>query len=137
MPKVLLVEDDRDVAGLIKQWLESENYSLDIAHEGNIGYEHIRQGHYDIIVLDWELPGISGLEICRRYRTGGGTTPVLMLTAKDLVDEKATALDAGADDYLTKPFHMKELSARLRALARRSSVSASTCSKLVILSLTP
>lgn len=120
MPKILLVEDDRDLSFLIEEWLRGENYTLDICHDGLEGYEFLRQGHYDLLILDWDLPGMSGLEICKKFRAKGGSQPVLILTGKNQILEKEQGLDAGADDYLCKPFHMRELSARLRALGRRS-----------------
>jgi len=119
MPKILMVEDDRDLAFLVEEWLTSQNYSLDICHDGIEGYEYLRQGNHDIIILDWDLPGMSGVDICRKFRQNGGTTAILMLTGKTRIDDKEVGLDAGADDYLSKPFHMRELSARLRALSRR------------------
>jgi two-component system, OmpR family, response regulator len=119
VPKILLVEDDKDLALLVSEWLHAENYSLDIAHDGKEGYEFLRQGHYDVVILDWDLPRMSGLEICQKYRSNKGVSPILMLTGKSQISEKEQGLDAGADDYLAKPFHMRELSARLRALGRR------------------
>lgn len=119
VPKILLVEDDKDLALLVSEWLRSENYSLDIAHDGKEGYEFLRQGHYDVVILDWDLPRMTGVEICQKYRSAKGVAPILMLTGKSQIAEKEEGLDAGADDYLAKPFHMRELSARLRALSRR------------------
>ena len=125
MPKILLVEDDKDLALLVSQWLQSENYSLDIANDGMEGYEFLRQGHYDVAILDWDLPRMSGVEIVLKYRAAKGITPILMLTGKGAISEKEEGLDAGADDYLPKPFHMRELSARLRALTRRPTTTVS------------
>lgn len=119
MPKVLLVEDDKDLTQVIYEWLTSQNYGLEIAHDGLSGYEYLRQGYFDIIILDWDLPGMTGMEILKKYRANKGTCPVLMLTGKTNIEEKEEGLDSGADDYLTKPFSMRELSARLRALSRR------------------
>ncbi|MGH9553281.1 MAG: response regulator transcription factor [Terriglobales bacterium] len=124
MPNILMVEDDRDLALIVGQWLRKQNYTLDICHDGLEGYEYARQGHYDAIILDWDLPGMSGLEICQRYRSNSGTTPILILTAKDQIADKERGLEQGADDYLCKPFHMRELAARLRALMRRPIGSA-------------
>lgn len=119
MPKVLVVEDDRDLALSIKQFLEGQQISAEVAYDGAAGNEFIRQGQFDVIVLDWDLPGMSGIEICQRYRASQGVTPILMLTGKSLIGEKEKGFDAGADDYLTKPFNMRELCYRIKALARR------------------
>jgi DNA-binding response OmpR family regulator len=121
MAKILLVEDDRDLAVMVVEWLTHEHYSVESAYDGRDGLEKVSIGEYDIIVLDWQLPHMSGLDICKRFREQGGSTPIIMLTGKGTVSEKETGLDSGADDYLTKPFNMKELSARIRALLRRSS----------------
>lgn len=121
MTKILLVEDDKDLTQVISEWLMSQNYGLEIAHDGLSGYEFLRQGHFDIAILDWDLPGMTGMEILKKYRSNKGTIPILMLTGKSAITEKEEGLDSGADDYLTKPFSMRELSARLRALARRPS----------------
>lgn len=120
MQKILLVEDDRELALVVGEWLISENYAVDTVHEGKSGYAYLSEGHYDLAILDWSLPGLTGVEILQKYRANHGGTPVLMLTGKNEIAEKEQALDAGADDYLTKPFAMRELSARLRALSRRS-----------------
>lgn len=117
--KLLLVEDDRDIAALIKQWMEAERISIDVAYDGLSGFEYLRQGHYDAVILDWSLPGLSGIDILNRYRAGGGTTPVLMLTAHSLIEQKVTGFESGVDDYLTKPFHVQELYVRVKALAKR------------------
>ncbi len=119
LPKILLVEDDRSLTFLVDEWLRSQHYSLDICHDGTEGFEYMLQGNYDLIILDWDLPGMTGTEICKKYRLNHGKTPILMLTGLSRIDDKEQGLDAGADDYLTKPFHMRELSARLRALSRR------------------
>lgn len=121
MAKILLVEDDKDLAVMVVEWLTHEHHSVESAYDGRDGLEKVSIGEYDIIVLDWQLPLMSGLDICKRFREQGGSTPIIMLTGKGTVSEKETGLDSGADDYLTKPFNMKELSARIRALLRRSS----------------
>lgn len=119
MPKILLVEDDQSVAKTIIEWLLIDKYLVEHEPSGDSGYDMLRAYQYDLVILDINLPRMSGIEICREYRNKGGTTPILMLTGRDTIDEKETGLDAGADDYLTKPFHLKELSARVRALLRR------------------
>lgn len=103
----------------ISEWLKSERYVVDIVHTGELALEHLQSFEYDLVILDWEMPALSGIEVTKQYRDSGGMTPILLLTGKDTIDEKEMGFDAGADDYLTKPFHPKELSARLRALLRR------------------
>lgn len=137
MPKILYVEDDKDLSSMVREWLQAENFSLEIVHDGALGWEYLRQGEYDLIILDWQLPGMDGVEILRRYRNMKGMTPVLMLTGKGTIDSKEEGFEAGADDYLTKPFSMKELSARLRALMRRPSMMASSTIKVRDIELDP
>ena len=119
MPKILLIDDDKDLVEMVKEWLEAANYNYEIAHDGKAGWEFLRQGIYDVIVIDWNLPGMEGPEICRKFRANRGTTPIIMLTGKTQIEDKETGLDSGADDYLTKPFSIKELMARIRAQLRR------------------
>lgn len=123
MSKILLVEDEVDLSKQIKDWLHREHYLVETVDNGEIGYHQLRVSKYDLVILDWQLPGMSGIDICKKYRTAGGKSPVLMLTARSAVDDREAGLDAGADDYLCKPFHMKELSARIRALLRRAAGS--------------
>lgn len=120
MAKVLIVEDDKQLSALIVDWLNGEKYATEAVYKGTDGLERLQFYKYDVVILDWELPGLSGVEVCRKFRDEGGTTPILMLTGKKEITEKAEGLDSGADDYLTKPFDVVELSARLRALLRRS-----------------
>jgi DNA-binding response OmpR family regulator len=117
--RVLIIEDDRNMAGLLRRGLEEENHIVSLALEGRAGLELAESYQFDVIVLDWMLPGMDGLEVARRLRKGGKATPILMLTARDAVPDIVKGLDAGADDYLTKPFSLAEFLARLRALARR------------------
>lgn len=119
MSKILLVEDDAEMATTIISWLESEHYEVVHCAEGNAGFDRIKSSTFDMAILDWELPGLTGVEICKRYRQGHGSMPVLLLTGRDAVSDRVIGLDVGADDYLTKPFSLKELSARVRALLRR------------------
>jgi DNA-binding response OmpR family regulator len=119
MAKILIVEDELDLAGLVKNWLVRENHLVEQAENGLDALTQMEMSKYDVIILDLMLPGMTGMEVCRRYRQKAGRTPILMLTAKDGVEAKEAGLDAGADDYLTKPFHLKELAARVRALLRR------------------
>jgi DNA-binding response OmpR family regulator len=120
MSKVLLVEDDADLTETIVRWLRSEQYTVEAVNDGKEGMERLDLCQYDLVILDWSLPGMTGVEIVERFRGKQGRTPVLMLTGKSAVADKAVGLDAGADDYLIKPFSLIELSARLRALLRRS-----------------
>lgn len=119
MAKIVVVEDDKDLVNLIKGILSVERHTIDSVHDGHEALAIIQMHPYDLVILDWMLPGRNGTEICRDYRARGGTAPILMLTAKTAVDDRAEGLDSGADDYLTKPFHPKEFSARVRALLRR------------------
>lgn len=120
MAKIIVVEDNVDVADQVRMVLTFEHHTVETLHDGKDASAALRAYDYDVIILDWELPGMNGVEILREYRSRGGNTPVLMLTGKDSVDEKEQGLDSGADDYLTKPFQMKELAARVRALLRRT-----------------
>jgi len=119
MAKIVVVEDDKDLVTLIKGILSIERHTIDSVHDGHEALAIIQMHPYDLVILDWMLPGRTGTEICRDYRARGGSAPILMLTAKAEVDDRAEGLDSGADDYLTKPFHPKEFSARVRALLRR------------------
>jgi DNA-binding response OmpR family regulator len=119
MAKILLIEDDVDLTIVIQGWLASHSHIVEVVHNGNDGMYSMRVCEYDVIILDWELPEMSGIDILKQYRNEGGKTPVIMLTGKRSIDDKETGLDLGADDYLTKPFHMKELAARVRSLLRR------------------
>lgn len=119
MPQILFVEDDKDLSAVVNEWLTADGYTVEVAHDGLTGWEFLRQYNYDVVILDWNLPGLSGPAMCGRYRAAGGVAPVIMLTAKSQITEKVEGFDSGVDDYLTKPFNLKELSARLRALLRR------------------
>jgi two-component system, OmpR family, response regulator len=119
--RILVVEDHERMAGLIRRGLLEEGYAVDLVSSGEDGEWMVAENEYDAIVLDVVLPGIDGFELCRRIRGDGGWAPVLMLTARDAVDDRVRGLDAGADDYLTKPFAFAELIARIRALVRRGS----------------
>jgi two-component system OmpR family response regulator len=117
--RVLIVEDEVKMAGLLRRGLREEGFAADVARTGDDALWMARATEYDAIVLDVMLPGVDGFEVCRRLREDDVWSPVLMLTARDAVGDRVTGLDAGADDYLTKPFSFAELLARLRALARR------------------
>lgn len=119
--RILVIEDEAKVASFIRRALEEETYAVDVAPDGGKGLDLARACLYDLIILDLMLPGLSGLELLRQLRKEQVRTPVLILTARSQVDEKVQGLDAGADDYLTKPFAIEELLARVRALLRRGS----------------
>lgn len=119
MAKILLVEDDYELADRIVDWLEMENHTIELAHSGEDALQLLGNFSYDLVILDWGLPGINGIETCKTYRGRGGLAHVLFLTGRDDVESKAIGLDCGADDYLTKPFDVRELSARVRAMLRR------------------
>ena len=119
MVKILLVEDDEPLAGSLKSELEHENYTVDMVHRGDDAIDFLSSTAYELVILDWNLPAHSGIEICQHIRGKALATAVLMLTANSGEKDKVAGLDCGADDYLTKPFSMPELSARVRALLRR------------------
>lgn len=124
--KILVVEDEKKVASFIKRGLKEQHYTVDVVHDGVNGLYFAENNSYDLIVLDLMLPGKDGLTICKELREKKITTPVLMLTAKDAIKDKITGLDAGADDYLTKPFDFGEFLARVRVLLRRKNDQSST-----------
>jgi two-component system response regulator MprA len=117
--KVLVVDDEPSVRSALQRALALERYDVQLAEDGQQALDTLAEGIVDAIVLDVSMPRIDGLEVCRRLRAAGDRTPVLMLTARDQIDDRVDGLDAGADDYLVKPFALRELNARLRALLRR------------------
>ncbi|MCW2990162.1 MAG: two component transcriptional regulator, winged helix family [Solirubrobacterales bacterium] len=135
--RVLIVEDEVKMASLIRRGLRADGLAADVAIKGEDALWMAGSTAYDAIVLDVMLPGIDGFEVCRRLRQDGVWAPVLMLTARDSVDDRVNGLDTGADDYLTKPFSFSELSARLRALARRGPVERPTVLEVGDLHLDP
>ena len=128
--KILVVEDDRIVGQYVKRGLDEQGYHADLVDDGLEALRLIAGGHYDLVVLDLRLPGMTGFEVLRTIRDRGITSPVLVLTAQDAVDAKVTTLRAGADDYVTKPFAFEELLARVEALARRPRTIASQVLKV-------
>ena len=116
---ILVVEDEKRLAFLLRRVLLEERHTVDLAHEGDTGLDLAESGSYDLVVLDVMLPGIDGIEICRQMREDGVMSPVLMLTARGAIEDRVAGLNVGADDYLTKPFAMEELLARVNALLRR------------------
>ena len=117
--KILVVEDEKKVAGFIRRGLKENNYAVDVAYDGDKGLFLADTNEYDLIILDIMLPGKDGLFICRELRKRKHSVPIMMLTARDEVEDKVSGLDSGADDYLTKPFAFDEFLARVRALTRR------------------
>ncbi len=117
--RILIIEDEERILQFLRRGLTYEGYQVEAAEDGNAGLALAREAPPDLVVLDWMLPGLDGLEVCKRLRAGGGV-PILMLTAKDSVHDRVEGLDAGADDYLVKPFEFEELLARIRALLRRA-----------------
>ena len=132
MLNVLLVEDDLDLADTVVQYLELEGINCHHASNGMAGLQLAREGQYQVLLLDLNLPRLDGLSLCQRLRAEGDDTPILMLTARDTLDDKLAGFEAGTDDYLVKPFALQELTVRLEALARRRSgqVRKLTCGDL-------
>ncbi|QPJ62628.1 MAG: response regulator transcription factor [Candidatus Nitronauta litoralis] len=124
--RILIVEDEKKVAGFIKKGLEEETYAVDVAYDGEEGLLLADTNQYDLIVLDLMLPKMGGLEVLTQLRDKRVNTPILLLTAKDSVEDKVTGLNKGADDYLTKPFAFSELLARVRSLLRRGQAETQT-----------
>jgi DNA-binding response OmpR family regulator len=123
--RMLLVEDEKNVAAFIRKGLEEEFYAVDVAEDGAEAFLMATSNEYDLMILDIMLPGMNGVELCKRLREKGLKAPILMLTAIDSVDSKVECLESGADDYLTKPFAFSELLARIKALLRRTADSVS------------
>ncbi|RAM48353.1 response regulator transcription factor [Mastigocladus laminosus UU774] len=117
---ILLVEDEVKLARFVELELTTEGYQVSVAHDGMTGLTLARESSPDLAILDWMLPGLSGVEICRRLRSTGSSIPIILLTAKDEVSDRVAGLDAGADDYVVKPFSIEELLARIRAHLRRT-----------------
>jgi len=117
--KILIIEDNRDLARLLKSHLQDSAFQADLVFDGTAGMEKIGAGHYDLVILDLMLPGLDGMEICRRLRRKSSYVPILMLTAKSSETDRVVGLEVGADDYVTKPFSIRELIARVKAIFRR------------------
>jgi DNA-binding response OmpR family regulator len=133
--RILIVEDEHKIANSIKKGLEQESYAVDVCYTGTDGFDLASTEDYDVIVLDLLLPGMDGIAICKKLRTENIHTPIIMLTAKGQTNDKVDGLDAGADDYLTKPFAFEELLARIRALVRRPRHAVGTTLKVEDLTL--
>jgi DNA-binding response OmpR family regulator len=133
--RILVVEDDTKIAAAVKKGLELKGFAVDAVHDGETGLAHAIDSDYDLVVLDRMLPGIDGVELVRRVREQGVSTPVLMLTARGTIGDRVEGLNSGADDYLVKPFSFDELNARVKALLRRPVKHTGTIIKLDDLSL--
>lgn len=129
MAKVLMVDDDKDLLRTGRDFLKMEQHLVDTAGTAQDAFDLLAAASYDLIILDWELPDSTGIDILQRLRGKGLTTPILMLTGRTAIEDRTTGLDSGADDYLIKPFHFKELNARVRALLRRSAPQVSSVIK--------
>lgn len=119
--RILIVEDESGIASFLKQGLEEEAFAVDVADQGKKGLQLALSGEYDLLLLDWMLPGLSGIEICRQFRKEFPDTPVIFLTAKDTLEETIFGLQSGANDYIKKPFHFEELLERIRVQLRPKS----------------
>lgn len=137
MTKLLLVEDQKDFADAVRDWLVAQNYLVDIANDGSEALQYLRSGEYDLLILDLNLPGVSGIDVARTFRRQGGKAPIIMLTGNKTIDDKELGFDAGADDYLTKPFNMRELSMRVKAQLRRTSAVDDGCLEIGELKIFP
>ncbi len=135
--KVLLVEDDLRIAHSLKKGLQQERYTVDMAADGTSGHDLASTEPYDVIILDYMLPGMDGLQICQALRKSRNYTPIIMLTAKNSTSDITATLDAGADDYLTKPFSFEELLARIRAVTRRPASQVTSILRIGDLTLDP
>jgi len=135
--KLLLIEDDERIADALAEELSDQHYAVDVVYDGQTGWDYADMVQYDLIVLDVMLPEIDGITLCQRLRQAGHQVPILMLTARDAIADKVVGLDAGADDYLVKPFDLQELSARIRALLRRGNTTTPPVLQWQQLSLDP
>ena len=134
-PKILLVEDEAKLAQFIELELKYEGYNVTVVNDGLSGLSNARESAPDLILLDWMLPGMSGVDICKRLRQTGSKVPIILITAKDDISDRVTGLDAGADDYIVKPFNLEELLTRVRANLRRNQQEDPDCLDLLDLSL--
>ena len=125
--RLLLIEDERKVADVVARGLRAERFAVDVAYDGDSGWEMASNIEYDLLILDLMLPGLNGTELLRRLRRKGGKAPVLVLTARDATKDKVENFEAGADDYLTKPFAFAELLVRVKALLRRPRSATTMC----------
>lgn len=126
--RVLVVEDEKGIANFLKEGLEEEGFAVDVANDGKKGLALSRENEYDVVLLDWMLPGLSGIEVCRQIRNDNSSVPIVFLTAKDTVQDTVFGLESGANDYIKKPFAFEELLARVRVQLRTGSADESTLS---------
>ncbi|MBX9940193.1 MAG: response regulator transcription factor [Candidatus Obscuribacterales bacterium] len=119
MAKILLVEDDLELSQRMEDWFSLENHNLEVVHNGEDALQMLTSFEFDVVVMDWGLPGMTGLEVVKQYRKQGGAAPIIFLTGRGEIDNREQGLDGGADDYMVKPFDVRELSARIRSLLRR------------------
>lgn len=125
MAKILVVDDDVNLSKVVHEWLTyQEKHCVQVANKSEEGWQLIQSDEFDLIVLDWDMPGLTGMTILQRFREGGGTTPIIMLTGHAQIDDKELAFDVGANDYLTKPFHLKELASRVRVMIKNVGAQA-------------
>ncbi len=130
MAKILVADDDTELRMVVSDWLASENHAVDLAADGKEAEYLINMFEYEVAILDWEMPGLSGVELCKKIRSRELATVIIMLTGRRAVTDRISGLDSGADDYLTKPFDLGELSARIRALMRRPATAVSSVLKV-------
>lgn len=119
MAKLLIADDDKQMLAVLSDWLQADKYTVEAVNNGDEALFRLRTYDYDLVILDWEMGTTSGIDVCKQFRAAGGNTPIIMLTGRSNLDDKLQGLDTGADDYVTKPFKMEELSARVRAILRR------------------
>ncbi|PSB22745.1 DNA-binding response regulator [filamentous cyanobacterium CCP1] len=134
---VALIEDDLNLARVVEIELQHEGYHVSVAHDGTSGLALVQNAQPDLLILDWILPTLAGIEVCQRLRSAGSKIPIIMLTAKDEIADRVAGLDAGADDYIVKPFEVEELLARVRAYLRRISYGGSGVLQFADLCLNP
>jgi DNA-binding response OmpR family regulator len=134
MAKILLVDDDVRLSRALDDWLTADGHLLEIIHEGQSGLQKALQGDFELLILDWNIPNLAGIDICKQYRESGGKAKVIMLTGKSTINDRVSGLDAGADDYLTKPFNPEELSARIRAQLRRLTTDQKSAAAAAVVS---
>lgn len=137
MPKILILEDDKSLSGVLSESLQSAGHTVEVSNDGPDAATRLRAYEYDLVVLDWDVPIMSGIEVLKQYRSRGGKTPILMLTGKSKIDEKELGFDSGADDYLTKPFELREFKSRIKALLRRPKELSSQTIKIADIVLDP
>lgn len=121
MAKILIIEDAHDIAALMAEWLSFSDFAVELSHDGNEAATRLATNKYDLVILDLGLPGLDGVDLLQGLRSGGSVTPVLIVSGRNAIDSKVACLELGADDYLTKPFHFRELVSRAKALLRRNS----------------